>query len=242
MMLRATVCMALLLVCSSACQPQPKNNHVVKPADKQSSLNKAKTPKTDTKTAPKAPEVVPPKAVIEAAKLAEKAMMEHVGMACVNDMVCPRYLRCYSKKCVVPPAMTGKKTDTTPVAILKKDKQVRAKFFLELATDDEQRARGLMFRRSMKDDWGMLFIYPTDGARSFWMRNTLIYLDMVFISSDGTVVGVVPNAVPLTETPRRVGKAARYVLELNTGLAAKHGITPGVKMTLQNVKDEFKPK
>ena len=69
-------------------------------------------------------------------------------------------------------------------------------FAVEIADDDEERARGLMFRESMADDHGMLFVFDEDAPQSFWMKNTFIPLDMVFIREDGEVASIAKNAQP----------------------------------------------
>ena len=102
----------------------------------------------------------------------------------------------------------------------------------ETARTDAERERGLMFRRSMAADAGMLFTMPTDRDWSFWMKNTLIPLDMLFVDADGVVVGVVEDARPLDETSRRVGKPSRYVLEVNGGWCRKHGVGAGARIVL----------
>jgi uncharacterized membrane protein (UPF0127 family) len=101
------------------------------------------------------------------------------------------------------------------------------KFEVELATNDAERARGLMYRKQLGPYEGMLFDFYQEMPVSFWMKNTLIPLDMVFIAADGTVKHVHANAVPLsTETvPSRF--PVRAVLEINGGSAALLGIKPG---------------
>ncbi len=71
----------------------------------------------------------------------------------------------------------------------------------------------------------------------FWMRNTLISLDMIFIGKDRRVIGVVENTEPMTDTSRRVGKPSLYVLEVNAGFAAQHGIRAGTPVQFKNVAD-----
>lgn len=101
---------------------------------------------------------------------------------------------------------------------------------VEVASTEEQRQKGLMFREHLAPDAGMLFIFPTERHNSFWMHNTLIPLDMFFIDSEWTVVGIVENAEPLTDTPRGVGRMSQYVLEVNAGFAKQHGYTVGQKV------------
>lgn len=100
-------------------------------------------------------------------------------------------------------------------------------FQAELADSPSERTRGLMYRTEMADGEGMLFLFPAEQQLSFWMRNTLIPLDMIFIRADHTILGVVENAVPRTDTPRAVPGVSQFVLEINGGLAAKHGIASG---------------
>jgi len=98
---------------------------------------------------------------------------------------------------------------------------------VELARNDEQRTRGLMFRRELPQDQGMLFVFDETSEHSFWMHNTLIPLDLIFLAEDRRVVGVVANAAPQTDTQRTVKKPSRYVVEVSGGEAAAHGIAPG---------------
>lgn len=103
---------------------------------------------------------------------------------------------------------------------------------VELAKTPHEVERGLMYRRSMPDDRGMLF--KLDGRREhmFWMHNTCIPLDMLFVDDDGVIVGVVEGAAPLTETTRSVGCPSVFVLEVNGGWTRKHGVVPGQKITI----------
>lgn len=163
----------------------------------------------------------------------------NIGKECRVDLDCEKYLRCVEAACAVPPAITGKKDDTTPYVTFATEAGDQ-KFFMETAISDAEMMRGLMYRTEMLDDWGMVFIYPGEGVRSFWMKNTLIPLDMIFVSKTGDVVGVVEGAEPLTLTSRSVGKPSRYVVELNAGLAKKHGIVEGTKMTIDNVDPTYR--
>ena len=103
----------------------------------------------------------------------------------------------------------------------------RYKFKVELATTPEQMMQGLMFRRSLDADAGMLFDYGTTQPVSFWMKNTLIPLDMIFIYANGRVAGVHQRAVPRSEQPIPSPAPVRAVLELNGGTAARLGIKTG---------------
>lgn len=103
----------------------------------------------------------------------------------------------------------------------------RAIFTVQVADDNETRARGLMFVEQMPMMAGMLFVYERPQRASFWMRNTLIPLDMLFADESGTIVTVHANAVPLDETPIPGGEGIRFVLEINGGMAARLGIAQG---------------
>jgi len=101
------------------------------------------------------------------------------------------------------------------------------KFEIELATTPDERERGLMFRKSLGANAGMLFMYPDEEPVAFWMKNTLIPLDMLFIKADGHIVHVARNAVPLDETPIASGQPVKAVLEINGGAADALGIKEG---------------
>jgi len=102
----------------------------------------------------------------------------------------------------------------------------RPRVGVEIARTPAQQRRGLMFRKSLPLDEGMLFVFQENADHSFWMKNTLIPLDMIFIDQSGYIVGIVANAVPTTTTARRVAQASRYVLEVNGGFAAAHNVHP----------------
>jgi uncharacterized membrane protein (UPF0127 family) len=106
---------------------------------------------------------------------------------------------------------------------------------VELARTDEELTRGLMHRRQLAADAGMLFLFSESGPRAFWMKNTFIPLDMIFIDDGGRVVGLVERAEPLTTSPRDPGVPSRYVLEVNGGWAARHGVRPGDRVRFENV-------
>ncbi|WP_299815891.1 DUF192 domain-containing protein [uncultured Jannaschia sp.] len=103
----------------------------------------------------------------------------------------------------------------------------KVRFRIELARTPEEQAQGLMFREEMAQLAGMLFVYPSERDVSFWMRNTLIPLDMIFIDAEGRVVRVHENAVPLDETAIPAGAQTLAVLEINGGMAARLGIDAG---------------
>lgn len=98
---------------------------------------------------------------------------------------------------------------------------------IETAATPEARTIGLMFRKSMPQDAGMLFLFETEEPRAFWMRNTLIPLDMIFIKKDGAIRHIGANAIPHDETPVPSNGPASAVLEINGGRAAELGLKPG---------------
>jgi uncharacterized protein len=105
----------------------------------------------------------------------------------------------------------------------------------EAAYDDASRSKGLMLRESMPPDEGMLFIYDGDVHRRFWMKNTTIPLDMIWVDSNYTVVHIEHASPCQTEACRiyESPKAAKYMLETNRGYAASHGISVGDKATIR---------
>jgi uncharacterized membrane protein (UPF0127 family) len=103
----------------------------------------------------------------------------------------------------------------------------QARFSVDLALTAQQRSRGLMFVESMPKSYGMLFVYPRPGPVAFWMKNTLIPLDMIFLDDTGTVRHVHHNAVPGDLTPIKGGRDILAVLEINGGLAKSLGISAG---------------
>jgi hypothetical protein len=100
-------------------------------------------------------------------------------------------------------------------------------FSVEVMRTEPQRQRGLMFRRSMPQDRGMLFIFDSERPVAMWMKNTYLPLDMIFIARTGRVVGLAENAEPLSERIIPSGAPAHGVLELNAGGAAKIGLKIG---------------
>ncbi|WP_372396712.1 DUF192 domain-containing protein [Azospirillum sp. HJ39] len=101
------------------------------------------------------------------------------------------------------------------------------RFDVELALTPGQQAQGLMYRRTMAADAGMLFIYDRVQPASFWMKNTLIPLDMLFIAADGRIVNIHERAVPESLDSVNSDGPVKAILELNGGMAARLGIRPG---------------
>ena len=100
-------------------------------------------------------------------------------------------------------------------------------FTVEIATTPKQMALGLMYRQSLAPNAGMLFVYPSERPVAFWMKNTFIPLDMLFIAADGRIRRIVERTVPLSTIPVSSVDSVRAVLEVNSGTAERLGIKPG---------------
>jgi len=106
----------------------------------------------------------------------------------------------------------------------------RESFAVEVADDPAERSQGLMFRETMDLSAGMLFVYETPRRAQFWMKNTLLPLDMIFADAAGLVTRVHSNAIPQDLTLIDGGDGVLFVLEINGGLAMKLGIAPGTEL------------
>lgn len=102
----------------------------------------------------------------------------------------------------------------------------------ELARREDETERGLMYRAQMPEDRGMLFLMSKRRVQTFWMKNTCIPLDMMFVDDDGTIVGIYENVPPMTRHSRAVACESRWVLETNAGWARRHGVKAGQKLIL----------
>ena len=104
-------------------------------------------------------------------------------------------------------------------------------FHVELAETPEQRSRGLMYRRTLAPDAGMLFLFPVHERPTMWMANTWLPLDMLFLAADGHIVDIFPNTVPRSRLVISSPHPARMVLELRGGTARRLGIAPGDRIS-----------
>ncbi len=114
----------------------------------------------------------------------------------------------------------------------KQSHQLKATFEVALALDVQTQAQGLMYRKSMPRNQGMLFVFAENLQTGFWMKNTYISLDMIFMDQQGFIVDIKPNTQPLSEQEIIPIKPYRYCLELNAGMVAQHNIAIGDKMVL----------
>jgi len=115
-----------------------------------------------------------------------------------------------------------------PLTITGNHKPIR--FQVEVARTERQQEIGLMFRKSMPADHGMIFPFPDERMATFWMHNTFLPLDMIFIRKDGTISSIAPMVKPMSDDITGSVEPVGAVLELNSGAAAKAGIKPGDKV------------
>ncbi|TVS13500.1 MAG: DUF192 domain-containing protein [Wenzhouxiangella sp.] len=112
------------------------------------------------------------------------------------------------------------------------------RFYVEIAADDQARAQGLMFRDTLADDRGMFFIFRREEPRSFWMMNTRIPLDIIYLDRDLRVVSIAENARPCRRAPCPSYPSrgpAQFVLEISAGQAAALGLEPGSRVSVGNI-------
>ena len=115
----------------------------------------------------------------------------------------------------------------TEELVIKSTGGTEHRFDVEIAATPQALTQGLMFRSSMPEDHGMLFLFGEERERNFWMKNTYIPLDIVYIRESGIIHHIHENAKPLDETPLPSRGPVLNVLELNAGVTAKRGIKPG---------------
>ncbi len=132
--------------------------------------------------------------------------------------------------CALPAAQTPASAAAQDTIEIVTSSGVHA-FAVELATTETERARGLMFRKSLPEGHGMLFDFQTEQQVQFWMRNTYVPLDMIFIRGDGRVLNIAQNATPLSDALIPSAGPVRGVLEVIAGTARKYHIAPGDRVT-----------
>jgi len=118
---------------------------------------------------------------------------------------------------------------------LNADGDIVTEIDIEIADDDTQTTQGLMYRRSMKQNRGMLFIFPDEEERSFWMKNTFLSLDIMYLNANKDIVSIIENAPPKSEESIWSEVPAKYVVEVNAGFVAQYQIKVGDKMTFKRV-------
>ncbi len=139
-------------------------------------------------------------------------------------------------RCLTVPAVIlsmwagGVLAECRPDRVELKNDQAQIRFDVELAITPQERSRGLMFREHLPDRSGMLFVFDPPQPVVFWMKNTLIPLDIIFLDKTGAVTRVHQSAIPGDLTPIEGGDAVFAVLEINAGLSARYGIETGTQM------------
>jgi uncharacterized membrane protein (UPF0127 family) len=113
------------------------------------------------------------------------------------------------------------------IEIVGADGTQRTAISVEIADTPASREYGLMFRKQMDEDAGMIFIFKEQEHQQFWMKNTIIPLDMIFADSNGKIIGIVRKAEPFSEALDSVDGDSQYVLEVNGGFCERHGVKPG---------------
>lgn len=103
---------------------------------------------------------------------------------------------------------------------------------VELALNPAHRAHGLMYRKALGSEEGMLFSWHREEPRSFWMRNTCLPLDMLFLDGSGTVLGILEQVPPMNDTSRTIPCPAMHVLEVRAGWSREHGVAPGQRVEI----------
>ncbi|AOF88481.1 DUF192 domain-containing protein [Sinorhizobium sp. RAC02] len=143
--------------------------------------------------------------------------------------------------CLVPAAFAAETFDKQPLAIITKDGKSHA-FTVELAVTPRQREQGLMNRRDMAADHGMLFAFGETRQVFMWMKNTYLPLDMLFLAKDGKVRAIKENAEPLSESIIDSQGPIDYVLELNGGTVKRLGIRAGNRVQSELIESQRKVK
>ncbi len=147
-----------------------------------------------------------------------------------------RHLRQFCGLIILLAALTACAGSSATVAMHfeKKDGTKTPAIHAELATTPAAHSLGLMYRKSLDNDHAMLFIFPAEEERSFWMKNTYVELDIIFLDAAYKIVSIVSRAIPLTQTSRKSGKPAKYVLEVTGGSAQEWSITEGDRLVLED--------
>jgi hypothetical protein len=125
-----------------------------------------------------------------------------------------------------------KKDDSMPKARIISGNGAACDIFIEISDDPEERMSGLMYRDRINDSSGMIFIFENEYPYSFWMKDTYIPLDMMFISENLYIVDINHNAIPGSTIPYQSRSACKYVIEVNGGFCESHGIKIGDKVEL----------
>ncbi len=205
----------------------------------------ASAPRTEVAGSTKAPTRAPPESntAAEVVDGSSKAAVDAASKTATKTAVDASVSRCLqpTPAAAPPPVAAGPAPGcpadpgggrTLPTVRIVFPDAAGASVDAEVTSTVQDAQRGLMYRRSMAEDHGMLFDMGARGIYEFWMHDTCIPLDMVFADVDGFIVGIVENAPPLNDIPRGVACASRYVLELNAGWTRAHGVKAGQRMDI----------
>lgn len=180
-------------------------------------------PKTPTADVAR-PEPAPPALVAPAASIAAPARCMVASPEVAPPAVEP------ARNCPADPLPGG--FDLTKTRITFPDAPGQPELQVELAQLDIERERGLMYRTSMPESAGMLFVFDRPTVHTFWMHNTCLPLDMMFVADDGFITGILENVPTLNDASRSIPCPASYVLEVNAGWSRKHGVRAGQRIKL----------
>lgn len=122
-------------------------------------------------------------------------------------------------------------TKNGELTFIKKDGKFITKIDIEIADNDLKRERGLMYRDKMKLKQGMFFIFPKEDYQSFWMKNTTLPLDIIFVNKNGEIIKIHKNTTPYSLESYPSGKPAKFVVEVNAGFTGKFDVVEGDKIT-----------
>ena len=195
--------LAPLLVACNRAE-EPRSNENTRPAHERVNAADSERPATAAITAP-------PRCV--------------VPMAAEPTPRAPRAAHC--------PADTGKPGELSHGYVTFENAPGAPRIDVELARSEPEKERGLMFRTRLPDDQGMLFSWNNEEPRNFWMHNTCIPLDMMFIAADGTIAGILEQVPTLNDDARGVPCPAAHVLEVNAGWSRAHGVKPGMTVRIE---------
>jgi len=123
-----------------------------------------------------------------------------------------------------------------PRVVIETAAKEKVTVIVELAITPTQKQQGMMYRKELAEDRGMLFLFAYTGNQTFWMRNTYLPLDIIFIGEDLEIKGIVENAQPESESILTIDKPCRYVLEVNGGFCQKFGVKTGDKVKLRGME------
>ena len=124
---------------------------------------------------------------------------------------------------------------SSPEVVLYPQAGVPVRVSVEIADTPEKRRYGLMYRTAMPDQRGMLFVFPSETAQAFWMKNTPLSLDIIFINAARRIVHIAPHTTPFSEKPIPSGGAAQFVLEVRAGFCERHGIRRNARVEFVRV-------